>query len=131
MSNFTGWIHPEHIDSTEINGITRFVVCAANKYGDHVVLGVRHSCPIMNSTLQKSPDLSKQERKRMMNESDDDLNFITCQGFIDQWGNWMSRETAFKLVNATGQYIDWERNGSTKTLYSEGLYSIQPYTVKL
>ena len=31
--------------------IERQVVCAANRYGDLRVLGVRHHCTIMNKTL--------------------------------------------------------------------------------
>lgn len=36
----------------EINGVKRKVVCAANKYGEHIVMGIRHHCPMMNKNIQ-------------------------------------------------------------------------------
>lgn len=45
------------------------------------------------------------------------------QGFIDQFGEFLTREQAMDIVKANGQKFDIERNGgSDKELYSEGLY---------
>ena len=45
------------------------------------------------------------------------------QGFIDQFGTFLTREEAMILVKKSGQPFDIDRNGgSMKTLYSEGLY---------
>ena len=115
----TGWMKPDTAAQTEINGITRFVVCAANKYGDEVIMGIRHHCPLMRGNMDAR---DKRDLKAGLDASD--LNVMSCQGFVDQWGNWLSRDEAFNLVKATGQQINWERNGCNKTLYSEGLYSI-------
>jgi len=44
------------------------------------------------------------------------------QGFIDQFGGFLSRERALTIVKRNGQKFDARRNGSKLDLYSEGLY---------
>lgn len=44
------------------------------------------------------------------------------QGFVDQFGNYLTRKQALYIVVENGQEINWDRNGSTTELYSEGLY---------
>jgi hypothetical protein len=45
------------------------------------------------------------------------------QGFIDQRGNFLTREEAMRVVRENGQPFNAERNsGSGDELYSEGLY---------
>jgi hypothetical protein len=70
-------------------------------------IGVRHACGLMRQSLngQKIPH---------------------TQGFIDQWGNFITREDALFIATENGQYINQERNGSRTELFSEGLYSIKP-----
>lgn len=61
--------------------IKRQVVCAANRYGEIIILGVRHHCPLMNKML----DLAG-------------INgFTKEQGFVDQWGNFMDRVEALYI----------------------------------
>lgn len=89
-----------------VNGelIERQVVCAANRYGDLIVLGVRHHCPIMNKTL----DLLGIEEPSVE------------QGFVDQWGNYMDRVEALEVIKANGRWIRDEEY--LDELYSENLY---------
>lgn len=84
--------------------IERQVVCAANRYGDLIVLGVRHHCPIMNKTL----DLLKID------------GFTKEQGFVDQWGNYMDRVEALEVLEANGRFI--RDDDFMDELYSENLY---------
>ena len=44
------------------------------------------------------------------------------QGFIDQFGTYLTREESLDIVVASGQPFDLERNGSNTELYSEGIY---------
>lgn len=46
------------------------------------------------------------------------------QGFIDQFGTFLTREEAMQIAKAAGQKIDINRGcgGNDKKLYSEGLY---------
>jgi len=45
------------------------------------------------------------------------------QGFIDQFGNFYNRNEALKTIHCNNlQIINYDRNGSTVELYSEGLY---------
>jgi hypothetical protein len=87
----------------------RFVVCAANKYGDLVFTGVRHFCPVMvfNMAHYDIPGLRKERGE--------------VQGFIDQHGVFMDRKEAAKVATAAGQL---ERYGDVKpeVLFSEDLY---------
>lgn len=43
------------------------------------------------------------------------------QGFIDQYGQWMTREEAWLIAEAAGQ-IKYAAEHSKGTLYSEDLY---------
>lgn len=102
-----------------INDIKRFIVCAANRYttnqGEVVVIGVRHYYPIMRKFIYA---VQFEQGEKLLMQSGD-------QGFIDQWGNWISREDALFIAESNGQYINYESNGSTTKLFSEGLYSIE------
>ena len=45
------------------------------------------------------------------------------QGFVDQWGVFMSREEAMQVVKASGQPFSLNRNGGEDDeLYSEGVW---------
>ena len=104
------------------HGIQRVVVCAANKvYSDVwedgwlIIPANRHHSPLMNK-LYDALDCS-----RFTGSIKLDLR-RTEQGFIDQWGDFMSREEALKVALASGQRINMKRNGSSTQLFSEGLY---------
>ena len=92
-----------------VNGFPRTVVCAANKYHPcgTIVLGIRHYCPLMRQSVKALGVPLRDEE----------------QGFVDQWGNFMSREEAWFVLetNERGR-INKDRNGCKGTLYSKGLY---------
>lgn len=99
------WVPPETVKPV--------IVCAANRYGKIVVLGVRHFHPTMLNQMQ----LFRPEVLKAM--KDDKCE----QGFVDQFGRFYSRKQAMDLVKSTGQKIDLNRNGGDGSeLYSEGLY---------
>ena len=93
------------------NGIEKpqqIVVCAANRYDDVILCGARHWDSIMR----------KQANKMMPT-----LPFNEEQGFIDQFGDFLTRKEAMQIVLANGQRFDETRNGHQSIeLYSEGLY---------
>lgn len=83
----------------------RQVVCAANKFDDVVLLGVRHFCPIMSDMCERIG-----LRGSMKHE----------QGFVDQWGNFMSRKEALHVLKTNGRFIRDE--DYLDELFSENLY---------
>lgn len=87
----------------------RSVVCAANKYGDLVFIGVRHFCPVMRFNMRDHdiPAL-RQERGEV-------------QGFIDQHGVFMDRREAAKVAHESGQLARYGDN-IPDILFSEDLY---------
>ena len=87
----------------------RFVVCAANKYGELVFVGVRHFCPVMRFNME-GYDIPRLRAERG-----------EVQGFIDQRGTFIDRVEAAKVAAAAGQL---DRYGDVKpeVLFSEDLY---------
>ena len=85
--------------------IERQVVCAANKYGDIIVLGIRHFCPLMRKQLDAYCLKGSEPHK---------------QGFVDQWGNFMTRKEALLVLQTNGRWIRDE--DYQNQLYSENLY---------
>lgn len=83
----------------------RQVVCAANRYGDEIILGVRHFCPLMRKHLDQL-NLKGSEPHE--------------QGFVDQWGNFMDRSEALLVLKSNGRYIRSEE--FIDELYSENIY---------
>jgi hypothetical protein len=87
----------------------RSVVCAANKYGDLVFVGVRHFCPVMQFNMRGHdiPALRKEHGE--------------MQGFIDQHGVFMDRNEAAIVAKESGQLA---RYGDVcpDVLFSEDLY---------
>lgn len=82
----------------------RRVSMAANIVDGVLIVGNRHFCPIMRMQIDNlSLDYSKH-------------NIITDQGFIDQWGIFMSREEAFIVAERAGQIKKVFTNG---ILFSE------------
>lgn len=94
----------------------RFVVCAACRYGDLIICGARHFDKVMHSQLKQL-----REDKLFEFESAGRAD----QGFIDQYGVFMTREEAFIVARDAGQ-LNVRRSktpheGSTE-LFSEDLY---------
>lgn len=84
---------------------TPVIVCAANLLEDGTIVpGVRHYDPIMNKLIDK---LGSE---------------VVAQGFIDNFGMFWPRDQALEIAIENGQSLDMKRNGSTKELFSEGLY---------
>lgn len=84
----------------------RIVVCAANKMPDgHLLIGARHWDSLMH-----------EQANRLGYKGGDEE-----QGFIDQFGVFMSRDEALKVASKNGQQL--KRPVDTyETLYSENLY---------
>ena len=82
---------------------TQRIVCAANKDSStrKIVLGIRHC-------------------DRFMHDTDVDNRFAE-QGFVDQFGTFLTREEAWKVAVAANQIIR-RVGGDEGRLYSENLY---------
>lgn len=93
----------------------RRVVCAAIRAADgEVLLGVRHYSMDMHRQIDRRMDAEK-----FLHRHDED------QGFVDQYGVFMSRCEAYAVAKASGQLRYPENCGrgiDGDKLYSEGLY---------
>jgi hypothetical protein len=95
--------------------IVRRVVCAANRnpFG-RIVLGARHYDEQMHKQIKQMKDHGDETWYKAKIE----------QGFIDQFGKFMTRTEAWKVALAAGQII-YRCGGDTidgGTLFSENLY---------
>lgn len=82
----------------------RRVSMAANIVDGHLIVGNRHFCPIMHMQIDAlGLDCHRHD-------------IGTDQGFIDQWGIYMSREEAWEVAKAAGQIKEVFVEG---TLFSE------------
>jgi hypothetical protein len=96
-------------DYWEKNGIVKpqeIIVCAANRKGGVIFAGARHCDKVMH---------------RQAKAAGTNLT-VSEQGFINQFGEFRTREEALKIVLENGQPFNKKRNGSTTELFSEGLY---------
>jgi len=86
----------------------QFVVCAANKYGDLIIPSARHHDQVMNTIIKKIGTLKS----------------IDCeQGFINQFGGFLTRKEAMNIAKEAGQNVNIKRcGGNESVLFSEGLY---------
>lgn len=93
----------------------RRVVCAAIRASDgELLLGIRHYSPDMHKQID-----SRFDGRKFEDRLDED------QGFVDQWGKWMSRYEAYQVAQESGQIVFPEACGNGidgQKLYSEGLY---------
>jgi len=93
------------------NGIEKpqqIVVCAACRVNGTMVCGARHFDKVMTDQIARLPLR---------------LSWNTAeQGFINQFGDFLTREEAMKIVKENGQPFNIERNGGDVSLFSEGLY---------
>lgn len=87
----------------------RMVVCAAirRKNDGYVLCGPRHFDKTMREGIMDS-------------EQGDDWLYVD-QGFIDQYGVFMTREEAYEVAKAAGQ-IKYRCGGDEGCLFSENLY---------
>lgn len=91
----------------------QIIVCAACYNDEILICGARHWDPIMNKVFRTIKTAGNQDLKSSGFD----------QGFIDQFGKFLTRVEAMEIVKENGQPFDKERNGgSDKELYSEGLY---------
>jgi len=87
---------------------TQRVVCAAIRNSEgKIICGARHYDGIMHSQIIA-----------------DGGNWITAdQGFIDQFGTYLTRQEAYLIAKENGQIIrDHENADHGQELYSENLY---------
>jgi len=105
----------------------RKIVCAANQnieFSSLILVGIRHWDKIMCDQLEKviaieqsqnSPDCKDFIKKKYKTS-----NFI--QGFLDNSGNFLTREEAYKVAKAANQIIEKTGGEGNVILYSEDLY---------
>lgn len=102
MSNYWG--------KNNIKKPQQIVVCAACKKGDTIIAGARHFDKVMRSQF-----------KAMNEPIPYGLNWE--EGFIDQFGDFLTRKEAMIIAQQAGQKINYKGCGNSfETLYSEGLY---------
>lgn len=93
-----------------MSDLPRLIVCAANRHTETglVVCGARHGDEIMCELMMLTGGLEHWQGKQEM-------------GFIDQEGNFLTRQEAFEIANKQGQLRRRypEDNGY---LFSENLY---------
>jgi hypothetical protein len=89
--------------------VQQVVVCAANRFKSAGVIlcGARHWDDVMRAQADAMGIKGGNEE----------------QGFIDQFGTFLTREEAMQIVKESGQPFNEDRNGGAgKALFSEGLY---------
>lgn len=95
------------------NGIKKprqIVVAAACKHGATVLVGPRHWDRVIRAQYDR---LGAQYRAP--------IGYFE-QGFLDQFGDFLTREDALRIAKESGQALDMDRNNSDTQLFSEGLY---------
>lgn len=97
------------------NGIEKpqqYIVCAANRCNGVILCGARHWDSVMRCQYNAMPNTVELKPNGAMWE----------QGFIDQFGDFVTRGDALAIVLSNEQTFNAERNGSKTKLFSEGLY---------
>jgi len=95
----------------EYYGVQRRVACAANNYGGYIVTGVRHCCPVMRMQF----DAIGYENLVEFAGGHDKIE----QGFIDQYGFFLTRREAYVIAKEAGQILSRHEWG--EELYSESI----------
>jgi len=85
----------------------RRIVCAANRYGDLIICGARHYDMVMHAAIKVIEYKYRDAREE--------------QGFIDNNGEFLTREQAF-WVALKAKQIRHKTGSNTPVLYSEDLY---------
>jgi hypothetical protein len=91
----------------------RRVVCAAIRKGGYVIIGARHFDSMMHRQIagQVSVCLLEQDREDGLREWAQ-----AEQGFIDQFGNFLTRQEAFVIADHAGQIL--RMVGSQRDFYA-------------
>lgn len=90
----------------------RRIVAAANRYGDVIVVSARHHDKLMNTQL-----------KRLKEAGVIETTHTRDQGFIDNMGDFLTREEALEVARAAGQInLFRPKNDPERQLFSEDLY---------
>ncbi len=105
----------------------RRIVCAANRnrVTKEVIIGVRHYCPIMRRTIKEY--LVKEQLENTFFDYDstyknyEDSWYASEQGFVDQLGQFLTREEAYEIASKNGQIIN-NIDCVPGKLFSEHLY---------
>ena len=92
-------------DNLKMIMMPQLIVCAANRKDGIIVCGARHFDSIMRNQIERMGMDSKNWE----------------QGFIDQKGNFLTREEAHKIASENNQ-IKRRCGGDENKLYSENLY---------
>lgn len=100
----TKWALGEGDPVWKRGNVQRVVSMAACIVSGYLIVGNRHFCPIMNMTIN---NLGICDKKHSVG---------TDQGFVDQWGIYMSRKEAWDVAKAAGQIKEVFQEG---VLYSE------------
>lgn len=89
------------------------IVCAANKYNDVVIPGIRHGCNAMCDILDHMILLDKKFNRRG-----------EIQGFLTSKHRFVDRQEAWKIAVEQNQIVRLVGGNDSKggTLYSENLY---------
>lgn len=85
------------------------IVSAANLYGDHIVMGIRHFDALMRDQLVA-----------IRANDPDKFRMRPIQGFVDNHGKFLTRKEALVVAQAAGQ-IRYKHEPEYE-LYSEDLY---------
>lgn len=86
----------------------KWVVCAACRWPDgHIISGIRHYSPDMRLSIAL--------------QGYNPVEVGIEQGFIDNYGNFLTRQEAYKIAVENKQYRPYEPF-TPGTLYSEDLY---------
>lgn len=112
------WMEEEQQWRWEHFKTPRRVVCAANRYGDYIVTGMRHYCVVMNMQIDSVGGLDVLHHYARTCDHDEAKNYE--QGFIDQYGNFLDRSTAYIMAKENGQLLDGV--GRPHTLFSEDVW---------
>lgn len=99
---------------TPVGPNKRIVVCAANKYGDLIICGARHHDKIMNKNIETLKNAGVNVKHEVSRRE--------YQGFIDQYGLFLTREEAKLIVIANKQPIRAKYKDLKEILFSEDLY---------
>ena len=110
LENFT----PEMLE--KFHSDQRVVVCAANRYGDNLAIGVRHFDYLMRNNINL---INRVFRDMGIGEID---NGEWEQGFICQFGIFMTREEALLVAQKSGQLDGKVKCHPIDQLFSEDLY---------
>lgn len=92
-----------------------FVVCAAIRHPNSTIIcGARHYDAIMRASILNMCEFDTEKARR--------IGWFGCeQGFIDNKGQWLTREQAWEVAERAGQ-IRYRNVSAAGTLYSENLY---------